>query len=233
MFEHLDDPVPPPFTAETHDAVHRRIEVLRRRRTSRVAGVLVAVMVVLGAVAVTAGRDEQSLPADHTDVEVMPPLTTTSTMRRPPVGVTGRLANVGKTTGPLVGWSLAMYPNVVEGRPTTLWLSVLDPDGPVPRVVSIDYGDGRVERPPRPACPPAESIPVAERRGAHWFHSMRNSDGEAPPLWRHTYHPGDDLEVTVKVVMESGCGALRPTRSTVEFDFTVFRPWPGLDISEY
>ena len=233
MFEHLDDPVPPMFTADTHDAVHRRMEALRRRRTSQVAGVLLAVMVVLGAVAVTAGRDEQSLPADHTDVEAMPPLTTTTTMRRPPVDVTGRRANVDKATGPLEGWSLEMYPNVVEGRPITLWLSVLDPDGPVPRLVSIDYGDGRVERPPRPPCPPAASIPAAERRGPHWFHNMRNSTGEPPPLWRHTYHPGDDLDVTVKVVMESGCGALRPTRSTVEFDFTVFRPWPGLDPDLY
>lgn len=233
MFEHLDDPVPPTYTAETHGAVHRRIEALRRRRTSRVAGVLLAVMVVLGAVATTAGRDEQSLPADHTGVEVLPPTTTTTTMRRPPPGVGGTLANVGKTAGPFVGWSLALYPNVVDGRPTTLWLSVLDRDGPVPRVVSIDYGDGRVERPPRPPCPPAEAIGSAERRGEHWFHSMRNSTGEAPPLWRHTYRPGDDLEVIVKVVMESGCGALRRTRSTVELDFTVFRPWPGLDPDDY
>lgn len=220
MFEHLDDPTSPAVTSATWAAVDRRMRALRRQRQARrlLAGAG-AVMAIAGAgIAWEAwDRDDSArVAADRPAYDVPAPGTSPPTR---PVDVTGHRANKLSTEGPLDGWLLETYPVPVSGESTFLRLGVRDADGPTPRPVSLEYGDGTKTAVHLPPCPPSNAIPASERTGEHVYYSFdRTADGR-PSFWHHTYAAPGTYVVTV--VFESGCGAPSRERSTARFELTV------------
>lgn len=220
MFEHLDDPRPPAATTETRAAVTGRMTDLRRRRTTR-SLIAAAGAVLLSAATVIAAQtgNEPIVPAEVSTGESYDIPDPATTVPPPPVGVTGHRANKLDTQGPLDGWLLETYPIPVENERAFLRLGVRTSNGPEPRPVSIDYGDGRTVRPKLPPCPPPASVPEADRTGEHAYYSFERDTAGRPSFWNHTYDRAGSYFLTV--TFESGCGAPVKQRSSARFQLTI------------